>query len=375
MDRTVSDRMEDEEKAGWFHCGRCGAFFGAEVGAGVPESCPECGRDPVIDQAEMAFLQASESSEKKGSSWVNLNQGEGGSRSESGSKRKKKERSGIVVFGAIWGLILVLLAGAVKYFRGSDVEDEQLGFNIISEDQRLLADQIYECEGKVAGFLRAGSPESRAEFVMHPSKTLGRMTSHQHGSAYFDDESALERSAYKVIETPVGKAIETVWKVDDGRRIEAVFFADENGKWKIDWANMVQYSEGDWSLFLVGDGNDESEFRLFARRRSEDHSGKGKVGSIVLVGPRPGLPGELGVSSPEVKVNPDSRIGRVLSKAFSERDAGKGAYGSEASSLDPKGMIRLRVRVKREGEGELAIVIREILACHWYDFDDLGLDD
>jgi len=138
---------------------------------------------------------------------------------------------------------------------------------------------------------------------------------------------------------------------------------------------MVRYSSQDWSLFLAGNGNDEGEFRLLARRRSEDHSGKGRVGSVVLISPRSGVLGEVGLSSPEVKLDPDSRIGRLLSRAFAKRDAEEGIYGSSAFRYDPKGMIRVRVRVLREGDAERTFAIREILACHWYGFDDLGLED
>ena len=106
MDRAVNDLMEDGQKTGWFHCGRCGSFFGAEVGGGVPESCPECGRDPVVSSSEMAFVQATENSgaesslspRKEGRSEVN--------RSDGGKKRKK-ERSGLMVFVGIWLVILV----------------------------------------------------------------------------------------------------------------------------------------------------------------------------------------------------------------------------------------------------------------------------
>jgi hypothetical protein len=201
------------------------------------------------------------------------------------------------------------------------------------------------------------------------------MLRYRHDIPYSDSGVEPPSSLVKVIDTPVGKAIETVWEIERSRKLEAVFFPDETGVWKIDWANMVRYSDHDWSLFLAGSGNDEGEFRLLARRRSEDHSGKGRVGSVVLIAPQPGLLGETGVHSPEVKVDPGSRIGRVLAKAFANRDADEGPYGSEAFRHDPRGMIRLRVRVMREGDAERSFVIREILACHWYDFDDLGLED
>ena len=366
--------MEDNEQAGWFHCGRCGAFFGAEVGAGVPERCPTCERDPVIEHSEMAFAQAAGGSDSKRSN-DGVSEMFGMASQGRGKPKRKKDRNGLALFVGIWVVLLVLLAGAVNYFRGgSEEKDDQLGFKIATNDDSLISEELNECKRKVVGYLRAGVPEHRVEFVMNPAKAARRMSSWQQDVAYSDSEKDPQNSIINVIQTPIGKGIETVWEADGSRNIEAVFFPDKKGEWKIDWANMVRYSDQEWPLFLAGSGSDESEFRLLARRRSEDPSGKGRVGSVVLIAPRPGL-GEVGVPSPEVKVDPDSRIGRALSTAFAKRDAGEGVYGSKASGYDPNGMIRLRVKVLREGDSERTFVIREILACHWYDFDGLGLDE
>lgn len=366
--------MEDKKNAGWFHCGRCGAFFGAEVGSGMPEHCPECGKHPRVDPSEVAFVQASGSSGSKSSVRKSEGASSDGGRSRGGSKRKR-ESNGLAVFVGIWVVILVVLAGAVKFFQGSDKGGEELGFGIASDEQRIITEELHECKRKVVEFLEAGAPESRVEFVINPVETLKRMSGWQQDITFSSSGEDPSYSIIDVIETPQGKAIETVWEVTGNRRVEAVFFEDDKGEWKIDWANMVRYSELDWALFLLGTDDEEGEFRLLARRRSEVSSGEGTIASVVLIGPRAGLPGELGASSPEVVVDPNSRIGRVLSEAFAKRDAGEGIYGSQASQLDPKGMIRLRVTVMREGGTERSFVIREILACHWYDFDDLGLED
>lgn len=377
MGRTVSDGMEDQEKTGWFHCGRCGALFSAELGTGVPECCSECGKDPVVDQSEIAFVQAAGSPGAK----LLAGQGEGTNSSggrHGGEPKRKKERNGLVVFVGIWVVILITLAGAVKYFRGSNEDSEELGFGIVSDKQRLVNDEFHECKRKVVEFLEAGAPERRAEHVINSVDSLRRMSRWQQDITFSVDGGDPEHSIFEVIETPKGKAIESVWALSGNRQAEAVFFEEDKGEWKIDWANLVRYSDQDWSLFLLGTEEEEGEFRLLARRRSEDSSGEGKVASVVLISPRVGSPGELGASSPEVVVDPESRIGRVLSEAFARRDAGEGVYGSMASKMDPKGMIRLRVRVLREeakkGE-ERSFVIRDILACHWYDFDDLGLNE
>jgi hypothetical protein len=375
MDRTLKNGMEDDKKTGWFHCGRCGAFFSADAGAGTPGECPECGRDPVIEESEAAFARSNGSAD--GDEERASRSEEDGGKARRRGKTKKKPRSGLAVFVGIWLFVLLLIAGVVKYFQGSKDDDTELGFDIASEDQTLVSTQFSECRRKVVEFLGVGAPERRIEHVMNPGKIVRRLGDGKQDSAYSAPESEPEKEILNVIETPKGKAIETVWGIEGGRKIEAVFFTDESGEWKIDWSNLVRYSGQEWPLYLLGSGADEGEFRLLARRRSDDLTGKGKVSSVVLVGPRHGFPGELGASSPEVAVDPDTRIGRILSAAFAKLDAREGIYGSQAYELDPSGMIRLRVRLAREegDEGRQTFVIQEILACHWYDFDDLGLDE
>jgi hypothetical protein len=290
-------------------------------------------------------------------------------------KKRKKGRSGLLTFVGIWAILLLLLAGAVKYFQGSEVEGDELGFGIASENQNLLIEELNDCRQKLVWFLEAGAPEIRSGFVVNPVESLRRMAGQQQEILSYVPGDNPSWVISDVIDTPKGKAIETVMEFSGGRKVEATFFADENGEWKIDWANMVRYSDQEWPLFLVGSGEEEGEFRLLARRRSEDRSGMGKVTSVVLIGPRAGSPRDLGAPSPEVAVDSESRIGRILSEAFAKRDAGEGIYGSQSSSLDPNGMIRLRVKVMREEGSERSFVIREILACHWYDFDDLGLTE
>ena len=366
----MSDTM-DQEKAGWFHCGRCGALFGAEVGEGVPVRCPECGRDPVVEHSELAYAQAASSTfQAKEGAVFRKNEG-----SQRKGKPKKKKGGGLGVFVGIWVVLLLLLAGAVKFFRGEEVTDDSLGFGIATEDQRLVNEEFNECRRKLTEYIQEGSPERRAQFVINASENLRRMAGNQREIKFTSDDLELESWSFGVIGTPKGKALETVWKIDENRTLEAVFFREDDD-WKIDWANMVRYSDGDWSLFLVDEGEEEKVFRLLARRRSGDPEGTGKVASVVLIGPKADSPGEYGASSPEVPVDPDSRIGRVLSAAFAKRDAKEGIYGSNASNQDPNGMIRLQVKVVRkagEEEGEKSFVIRDIIACHWYDIDDLGL--
>ncbi|MEM1082754.1 MAG: hypothetical protein AAGI48_01420 [Verrucomicrobiota bacterium] len=272
----------------------------------------------------------------------------------------------------IWVLVLVVLAVAVKFFQGSgDLTEGAIDFG--NQESKLLAENLHLLKDEVEQYFAEGIPERRTEFVLNPGETLRRMVGFEQANQFVSAEEEPERLIAGVIETPRGKGIETVWKIGTSRKVEALFLRDGEGEWKMDWANMVRYSEKNWPLYLGGEGEDLAEFRLLARRRSGDLSGN--VSSVVLLGPRMDHPGEVGASSPEVVVEPDSRVGRALTAAFRKREAGEGVYGSEAFTLDPRGMIRVRLRLLREGESEKSFLIREVVACHWYDFDDLGLED
>lgn len=366
--------MKEEVRTGWFHCGRCGALFSAELGSGTPENCSECGKDPVVSHSELVFAQAAGNAVPVDEDDELLESESEGPSSRSRSRHRKR-KSGLLVFVLAWCAGLVVLTGVVLWLRAgdSDAQYEQLGFDVGTADERLLVEEWQEINRTIAAFFAEAVPETRVEYVLKPGETLRRIAGFQQGNPLVIADEAPENSIFEAIDTPIGKAIESVWDVEGTRKFEAVFFKNEQEVWKIDWANMMRYSERSWPLFLAGDGGNEGEFRLLARRRSDDESGEGRISSVVLIGPQVGYPGEIGASSPEIEVDPDSRIGRVLAAAFAIRDAGEGIYGSKAVRYDPNGMIRLRVRVTREGLAERKFVIREIIACHWYDFDDLGL--
>ncbi|MGB6220655.1 hypothetical protein [Haloferula sp.] len=325
-----------------------------------------------MDPSELAFAAQTAGDLEKEPSEDERSVGRGHGAHRRSKEGRKRPRSLLGLLVALWLLALIGLVATVKNFSGSDADSEELGFGMMTEDESLINDQYFACKTKVIGFLEGVAPENRAEFVLNSAEALKKMSGRQRKLSYPSSETEPSESILQVIETPRGKAIESVWEFDGGKKVEAVFFEDEQGEWKIDWENMVRYSDQDWAVFLAGGGSDEGEFRLLARRRAVEDSGK--IASIVLIGPQVGAPGELGASSPEVPVDPDSRLGRVLAAAFAKRDAEEGIYGSQAFTMDPKGMIRLRVRMLREEDGERGFVIREILACHWYDFDDLGLE-
>jgi hypothetical protein len=365
----MSEESENAGNTGWFHCGKCGGLFAAELEDGAPASCPRCGEDPVPGYSELAFAQAS-----GGGVLEEASRGPDEDSHRNSKRRTKEWKGGITHFVLIWAVVLVVLAVAVKFFRGADDKAVEPALNVGGQDDNLLAGNLRQLGGMVEEYLEEGVPEKRARFVLKPDETLRRMVGFEQGNQFVVSDDELEGVLSNVIDTPIGKGIETVWQMGPVRKVEAAFFEDEAEEWRLDWANMVRYSERNWPLFLAGEGANEAEFRLLARRRSQGGNEDGRISSVVLLGPRMDNPAEIGAASPEVLVDPDSRVGRILAAAFAMRDAGEGVYGSRAFELDPRGMIRVRVRLLREGESEKVFAIREVVACHWYDFDDLGLD-
>jgi hypothetical protein len=58
-------------------------------------------------------------------------------------------------------------------------------------------------------------------------------------------------------------------------------------------------------------------------------------------------------------------MGRAIDEAFAARTKDLGPFGSAVVKYDPDEMIRLHVRVSREGEEERVFQIAELMATHW----------
>jgi hypothetical protein len=97
--------------------------------------------------------------------------------------------------------------------------------------------------------------------------------------------------------------------------------------------------------------------------------------SIVFYAPVFGRPAETGPPSPEFLIQRDSREGKLLDAAFAAVKNKKRPFNAKAFNLDPEGMIRVRVKIRRSGEMEArAFEIVELKACHWYSTDLPGFD-
>lgn len=358
----------------WFHCGRCGSLFLSEAGNADDRLCTECGRDPslgvesplptpvVAPTTSQTALPAAHSGHAK--------------------RPERRGKSNFLMAKLAFGWILLLVAIiflANRFLKSGSGEErtwkpkeEQ---RMTAEELKLLQDSSGICQQLLAGFFGSGTPETRTQFVLNAVATVPDMIRYYGLNPPPTIESGSLRSAgMSVIHLPEGEAIEGRWMTDEGQVVDAVF-RRERGEWKIDWHDLVRYGDYPWSLYLAGTGEPEAEFRLYVRKRSIIDPDESKPLSVVFYGPRFGHPTEPGAASPEFVVPRDSRNGRLLAAAFKLAENGKRPFGGLMQEINPDGMVRVRVKVRRtDDEMQRNFELLEVIACHWLSIDDPGVD-
>jgi len=244
-----------------------------------------------------------------------------------------------------------------------------------AEDVELLREAAPFCNETLSGFLNAGTPEQRNQFVSSPITTVVRMSRYYSMNPFGEiDPATISLTGSSVVHLPEGNAIETQLSSTNGQLLDVLFVRDDED-WKIDWDHFARYSDAPWALFLAESGEGEGEFRLLARERLADERKEEDSMSLVLYAPRFGYTGDTGFQSPEFLVKRDSRNGRLLEAAFELERTGKRAFGVKLPSIDPEGLIRVRVKIRRtESELRRKFEITDVIACHWYSSDDPGVE-
>ncbi len=298
------------------------------------------------------------------------------------SVRKRKNSHLTLKLVTGWTILLALLIlGARKmYHDPSEVRKpaaEEPAVKAAGQDEgenTFINETGPACNQVFAGFLSAGTPEARNQFVLSPIETASRM------ARFYDlnpianiDPSTLHLVKAAQLSLPGGKALETLWNSTEGRQFDAVFIK-EGDEWKLDWDHFVRFSDFPWPLFLAGSGEPVGEFRLLARERLAEERKTADTVSIVLYAPRFGSMNDTGIQSPEFLINRDSENGRLLDAAFKLQRNGERSYGVKIATANPEGLIRVRVRIRRvEKNMERHFELEKVVACHWYSIDDPGV--
>lgn len=367
--------MVSANNISWFHCGRCGSLFQAPAGELEERACSNCGRNPSLGieapAAEPELPPFTATGEPSSNPPARPKR----------SQRRRRKTHFMFKLLAGWLLILLTIVFMARWLLQSNAPPPVVAVAKPAakpvesgEDIALLDQASHACHQAFVGFLSAGTPEARNQFVLSPITTAARMARFYSLNPMVNiDPQTLEFKSRSVIHLPDRKAIETQWSATDGRIVDAVFM-EENGEWRLDWDHFARFSDYPWALFLAGSEKDVGEFRLLARERLAEERKSEESISLVLYAPRFGSASETGFQSPEFLVRRDSRNGRLLDAAFKLERSGKRVFGVNVPNMNPEGLIRVRVKVRRiEGDMGRRFEIEDVLACHWYSASDPGV--
>lgn len=377
--------MTSTTKDVWYHCGHCGSLFQSDFGFDESRVCEVCEKRPGVALWPVADTSALAEGGKRHQKFVNS----GEKIDESGHRAvRKKRRSNIMLRIVIaWTLLLIGVVAVRHYFKTRTVEESSGNAfsNRMTEgtlaDERvsLLQKALPDCHRALGGFLAAGTPEARNQFVLDPIETAGKMaTFYARNSFPKVDVTKLRRTAQEVLRVGDEWMIATRWKEEgeEGVGFDAIF-QYQSGAWKLDWLHFSRYSEFPWTLFLAGEGPDEAEFRLLARLRFQGDEAEqtGARLTFAMMAPEWGKPSETGMESPEFVVDRRGDEGLLLQAAFDHLQDDEGLFGSSLESMEPERLVRLRVKVKRDGVGGIRrFRLEELSAWHWIDTEVPGYD-
>ncbi|MEP2774620.1 MAG: hypothetical protein ABJQ29_06495 [Luteolibacter sp.] len=362
----------------WFHCGKCGSLFESVPGFSEERVCGVCARPPGTG------LRARPENEAAGDESLAA----AAEFSDDGTKRaihKKPQKNMMMRFIFIWIFIMLMAVWIRVHYVRLDREKENREEAHRSMVEGTLADQkiallneaLPDCHRSLAGFLLGGTPEVRNQYVFDPISHAGKMAIF-YGINPLEKAEALKlvRIAQEPLVVGNERMISTRWEEPDGAKFDAVFRNDA-GTWKLDWEHFARYSDFPWALFLAGQGPSEGEFRLLARRLLDGDVKQRSGGrtAIVLMAPEFGKPLEVGEPSPEFVMDRRSDAGLLLGAAFAAQADGKKLFGAEEPAMEPEGLVRVRVRVRREAIGaSYKFHLEEVLACHWISSRERGYD-
>ena len=374
--------MTQSTKQLWYHCGKCGSLFESDLGHDDSRGCSVCEKKPGtgIWPARDKPARIEEPEAKAFSKQPETLVEDGDGRRAVRKKRKPYTMLKIIV---IWTFLMLLAVWLRHHYTKSASEKEKIEQvtsrmtkgTLADENIALLNNALPDCHRALGGFLTAGTPEGRNQFVVDPIDTAGKMANFYSYNPFPKvDVKNLQRTGQELIRVGNSWMVLTRWKEKDGVEFDALFRRNA-GKWRLDWKHFSQYSEYPWTIFLSGEGPDEAEFRLLARQKVTEPDSE-QIGSRLLFkmfAPVFGKPGEAGMESPDFIIDRQSDEGLLIAAAFAARAGDSRPFGQTMPPLQQSGDIRLHVRVKRsELAGRRTFTLEKVIACHWIDTGEVG---
>ena len=362
----------------WFHCGKCGSLFEAVPGYSEERRCSECERPPETGLWPSVNVSPETDVETEG---IPVPAEEATKR----NFRKKGKKNMVMRFIVAWLFIMAIAVWIrLHYVRLGEEEEsrKQAHLDLVEgtiADQKtaLLNEALPDCHRSLVGFLKGKTVRERNSFVFGSASNASRMeTFYELNPMENVDLSKIQRVAQEPLVVGDEEIIYTRWEGEEGTAFDAVF-RNEGGEWKLDWEHFVRYSDYPWGLFLNGLGPDEGEFRLLARMLPDEDTGQESSGptTLELLAPVFGKPSETGDSSQKFKLERRGDAGLLLGAAFGAQAEGEVLFGSKEKAMEPEGLLRVRVRVRREMIGEdFKFYLEEVVACHWISSSERGYD-
>jgi len=367
----------------WFHCGHCAALFSSPPGDELERRCTFCGKDPSLTHGILTSRSATAIPQPM----LNVKMAS----IERPVSRKKRDggrsKSSYlpIKLSVFWVLMLLAVVLAARWLGEKEPPREEsrwsekaLTGTMADEDVANLQAALPKCRETMLAFLLAVQPEVRAQFVLNPVLMAGKVSRFYQQYPFISlDPAEIQYAGSDLLKLSDGNAIEIRWRLPDGRQVDAVF-REQDGDWRLDWEHFVRYSDSPWSMFLANAGESEEEFRLLARQRSSSTEEKTGKLSVAFYAPKFATPGDVGDPSPEFLIDQGSPDGQLLERAFKEAADVKGEspFGSRLNRLDPDGMIRVRVKIRRWMDGDTKkFEVTRVAACHWLSTDESGFSE
>lgn len=385
-----------QQQPGWHHCGKCGEVYKATK----DEPCPACAQNPLPTRKKISVHTVDASSHttrkefspklasevKSAPKLVRLDSttvtDQGSTTTRKSTERKRKQSTTLIKFLIGWAVGLTLIVIIIKWqfspatnvaAATPEEADKPIESTLYSENLDLLA-RAYPSIAQTTGqFFETSATESLTQFCRERPNLVMTVFNDGPKAVLFKPDTA-ELIAQNVIRPGGMPMIETIWSDSRNRKMEIVY-AEEEGRWVIDWESFAKSSTLPWTVFESETGDAEGIFRFLVRERLADQSFNDLHMSILFYEPAFLHGGSAGVATPEFSVDRKSRDGRLIAAALEARKAEKPLLGSIFLKADPPNMARVTVKIRRTMQNdEKKFQVVEVLGCHWLGIDHPGVD-